>query len=207
MCLLIVILLFFGGVFGVGSLVPAAQTAIEPPVATVEAAPTIDMPQLISCKGQSLEEDIAQIRAIVADTFAGDDWSESIGNNEFRTYVTWTNVSLGGLAFIDYQHYDCGVTQAQIAAYFSEENFDILLSNYQSFDRTASCESAGTQLYEFDVVTMEGIDYMLRWWYWQETPTRVAIMQLAFPVTDQASLAQYAGALFPNFPTCIPAAG
>jgi hypothetical protein len=207
MCGLVVILLVLGGVFGIGSFIPAAEIAIEPPVATVEAVATIDMPQLISCKGQSFEQDVAEIEAIVGDTFAGDDWNESISGNEFRTYATWTNASRGGLAFLDYQFYDCGVTQAQIAAYFSEDNFDILLSNYQSFERTASCESAGKTLYEFDVVTVEGIDYKLRWWYWQETPTRVAAMQLTFPVTDQASLAQYAGALFPNFPSCTPAAG
>lgn len=207
MCLLIVILLFFGGVFGIGTTFQTADPFIEPPLATVEAVPQVEMPQLLSCKGQPLEQDIAEIHAIVGDTFAGDDWNESISSNEFRTYATWTNASRGGLAFLDYQFYDCGVTQAQIATYFSEDNFDILLSNYQSFERTASCDSAGITLYEFDAVTTEGIDYKLRWWYWQETPIRVAAMQIAFPVTDQASLAQYAGALFPNFPSCTPAAG
>lgn len=213
MCLLIILLLGFGGVFGFGSAFQSAESVIERPVATAQAVPTVDsipqvdMPQLISCEGQSFEQDVAEIEAIVGKTFAGDEWSKSLSRNEFRTYVTWTNVSRGGLAFLDYQHYNCGVTQAQIDAYFSEDNFDILLSNYQSFAQTDACISNGMTLYEFDVVTMQGFDYKLRHWYWQETPTRVAAIQLTFPVTQQAALNQYAGALFPDFPTCTPAAG
>lgn len=207
MCGIIALLLLFAGVFGVGSAFQTAEMVIERPSATVEAIPQGGMPQLISCEGQPFEQDVAEIEAIVGGTFAGDDWDESISSSELRTSVTWMNTSLGALAYLDYLHYNCGVTQAQIADYFSEDNFDILLSTYQSFTRTASCEFAGTHLYEFDVVTMEGIDYKLRWWYWQHTPTRVAAMQLTFPVTRQAALNQYAGALFPNFPTCTPAAG
>ena len=221
MCGLIAFLLIISGLWGFGSSFQSAQSVIVPPELTAEAVlvstpedipqvdsiPQIDMPQLISCKGQPLEQDITEIESIVGNTFSGDDWDESISTNEYRTYVTWTNASRGGLAFLDYQHYDCGVTQAQIDAYFSEDNFDILLSNYQSFDQTAACASGGMNLYEFDVVTIEGYDYMMRWWYWQETPTRVASMQMTFPITQQAALAEYAGDLFPDFPTCTPAAG
>ena len=45
------------------------------------------------------------------------------------------------------------------------------------------------------------------YWVEQVTPTRVADFALTFPANQQAKLAEYAGRLFPDLPTCTPAAG
>ncbi len=145
--------------------------------------------------------------ALVGTTFASDEWTQVLASDEFRTTGTWTMSSLGGLAYLDYLHYDCGVTQAQIDTYFSIENFSILLANYQSYQYTDLCEHDGVRLYQFDVVTTAGDEYKMRYWVWQVSATRVASLGLTFPVTQQAALAEYAGDLFPDLPTCEPAAG
>jgi hypothetical protein len=215
MCSIIAIfLLVVSGLFGY-SMVSTQQTINEPQIveipvtaemaATAEAAliPT----QVIACPTQSAAQDAAEsLQMIDPNIFEPALWTSQGGLEDLRTTTTWRSDKLGAVAYLEFLHFDCGVSADQIDAYFSPESFQTIFSNYTSYQQTASCEHNGIRLFQFDAVSNDA-NYRVLYWVKQISPTRVADLMLTFPADQQAKLAQYAGRLFPNLPTCSEAGG
>ena len=43
--------------------------------------------------------------------FHSGDWTEQISQRRSRTTTTWESNSMGAVAFMQWLHYDCGVTE------------------------------------------------------------------------------------------------
>ena len=222
MCgLIALVLLLFGGVFGFTS-VGSSATVVEPqivevqPILEMTPTPTPAEPQLVeaeptseaalpeqafACASVSEAEDVANMLALVGGAFQTSVWTEQIGSGDAKNSATWIADGYGAVAYLEYLHYDCGVSQAQIDAYYSPEGFDVLLSNYSSHELTAACSAGSVRLFEF-VATFDGTDYLMNYWVEQTSPTRVAGLMLVFPASQPAKLEGYAGRLFPELPNC-----
>ncbi len=203
MCSIIAFLLFFfSALFGFG-FSSAVQVAT---VATVEPVPEVVSPQIISCATSvAPETDMENLQALVGATFASGDWTEHTSTLDAQTNATWLSNELGAVAYLQYLNYDCGVTTEQLKTFYSEAGFQTLFENYSSFAATDSCVEGDTRLFGFDAVS-SGYDYEVLYWVKQLSPTRAATFMLVFPVTNPAGLAEVAAQLFPELPTCSPAA-
>jgi hypothetical protein len=133
--------------------------------------------------------------------FEPDTWLASAEENADRTTATWSNDTLGALAYAEYLHFDGGVTPEGIDKYFSDDSFKVILSNYEQWERTALCSRNGLTLREF-AVTNNQIDYRLRYWTKAAGPTRVLALFIVFPKDKPHELDTYAKRLFPDLVSC-----
>ena len=206
MCAIIaMILLVISGVFG---YTMASSTLTAPSVEQIqEVTPTIVSPDVLSCGAASPEQDRSDMLAFIdASLFHEGDWTEQITSDETKTTAFWQSNSMGAVAFMQWLHYDCGVTDADMSSYYTPEGFEDLLSNYESHQQTAVCANNDLRLFEFEA-SVNQQDYLLFYWVKQVSPTRVMNFSLTFPVSQRAKLAEYAGQLFPDLFTCEAAAG
>jgi len=210
MCSIIAILvLIFSGFLGYSLVEQSSTVAVAPtPEISVATAEAVALPtEAIACATQPASSDMAEMQQLISPRiFESALWTRENGAGDQRTTMTWRSDRLGAVAYLEFLHFDCGVTQEQIDQYFSPENFDVILANYTSHQLIAQCEHNGVKLFEFDV-TANSQSYHLLYWVKQVTPTRVADLTLTFPSQNQAKLAGYAGRLFPDLPTCTAAAG
>ncbi len=206
MCSIIALLLIvFAGFFGYAAFDIPVQDA--PPVtSSVVVVPSLEAPAPISCASPSADEDIAAALAFSGDTFAAPTWAQTVSSDDAKTTVTWTASSLGAVAYLEYLHYNCGYTQTQIDEYYGAASWATIFANYDSYEKVDDCSYENLHLYEYDV-SLNGSDYAVRYWVKPATDTRVAGMMLVIPVDQVATMAQYAGDLFPKLPTCQAAAG
>ncbi len=206
MCSIIAFLLIvFAGFFGYSVAVP--QTSVLPPAqSSAITVPSVEAPTLISCASPSADQDIADALAFAGDTFAAPTWSEQVSSGASKTTITWTASSLGAVAYLEWLHYDCGYTQAQIDEYYSAATWATIFANYDSYQKVDECSYENTHLYQY-TASLAGNDYLIYYWVKLATDTRVAGLMLVVPADQQGMMAEYAGAMFPNLPTCQAAAG
>jgi hypothetical protein len=205
MCLLIALLLGIAGLFGFAGI---SSEFASPPAGAIEVtAEAVQIPtQAISCESVSEEEDIRNMLTLVGDTFESTAWTQEISNDASRTTGMWRASASGAVVYVEVLHYDCGISREQIKQNYDAAGFANIFSNYSSHSMTAQCAADGVRLFEFDAV-FDGGDYHVLYWVKQPSPTRVAGIMMTFPASDQAQLAEYAGRLFPELPTCEAAAG
>jgi hypothetical protein len=206
MCAIILLLLGFAGFFGFTGLRSATIQTVEVPMEATAVA--VELPEVISCESVSEDQDIRDMFALVGDAFEPTAWVQEVGvsGNGSKTTVTWRSAKYGAVAYLEYLHYDCGVSQSQIDDYYSPEGFDTLLSNYSSHELTAECENEDVHLFEF-AATSNDQEYHILYWVERVSPTRVAGLMLVFPASYPAQQAEYAGRLFSQLSTCEEAAG
>lgn len=210
MCSLIALLMLVFGLgsaalgFGAATVQSSRVAAVPQPAPTAAASVT---PETFSCASVSASQDVTDMLAVVDDAFETGLWSLNVDTSRpEKTTATWTANSLRAVAFLEWLHYDCGVSQAQIDHYYSPSNFQILLSHYDSYQQTAHCAITDLQLFQFDA-SLQGTSYRIDYWVDRASPTRVAGLMLVFPTRSAAEQATYAGRLYPQLPTCEPAAG
>ena len=205
MCSIIALLLIvFAGFFGYATFEVSA-----PDVSLAQSeigVPSVESPAPISCASPSADADIAAALAFTGDTFAAPTWTDQVSSDSTKTTVTWTASSLGAVAYLEYLHYDCGYTQKQIDEYYGAASWATIFSNYDTYEKVAECRYENTRLYEYNA-SLNGTDYVVHYWVKPATDTRVAGLMLVIPADQVATMAQYAGELFPKLPTCQAAAG
>ena len=141
-----------------------------------------------------VEQDVEEARAYGA-AFETDTWKAEWANHPDSVSALWRDST--GLLHVDYLRYNCGLTRANLDEYA----FDISLAGYESWERTAQCESDGLILHEFDVV-YDGQDYRTRFWLQPTSETRLAALQLTFPATRMDDMNTYAARIFPALSAC-----
>lgn len=200
MCSIIVILgALLAGLFGLG----VSSTA---QVATVEAPTVIEAPQVISCAAAvSAGTDIDNLLALVGDTFSAENWTQQLQTLDTKTIATWLSNDPSAVAYLEYLHYDCGVSDEQLKLFYNEAGIATLLANYDSYEAIDACREGETHLLEFSAVN-DGYDYSVLYWVKPLTPTRAVTLMLVMPQDNPALLAETAAQLFPELPTCAAAA-
>ena len=159
----------------------------------VVGAPNLNRPQTCSTS-IPIDQDVQASLAYGA-AFEPETWKEDYANHADSVSARWIDDT--GLAHVDYLRYNCGLTSADLDQY----RFDISLSGYEHWERTAQCEADGIRLHEFNII-YTGQDYRTRFWLQPVSDTRLVALQLTFPATRQSDMDKYAARLFPQLASC-----
>ncbi|HRQ24885.1 MAG TPA: hypothetical protein PLF42_15770 [Anaerolineales bacterium] len=148
------------------------------------------------------QRDIDRALDFTGGLFAGGDWERSHFAADGRVGVTWLNNSIGAVSYLEALIFPCGYEEADLDAYFSSANWDIIFENYQWHEVEAECSARnGLRLYEAYAAS-DGFDYDIRYWVFNDTDNRVITMMMTFPESAEDLLDDYAASLFPNLPHC-----
>jgi hypothetical protein len=138
--------------------------------------------------------------------FEPDIWYASANEQPSHTQATWRADGIGGLAYLDYIHFDEGVAFSQLDAVFNDGWFNATLSNYSVWRENTRCDLGDLRLIEFSLQT-NSIKYAMRYWIEVVNDYRVLTMFVVFPADDESDLDNYSNQLFPELPSCSGAVG
>lgn len=134
--------------------------------------------------------------------FEPDVWLASASEKSDRTTAEWRADSLLGLAFLDYLHFDDGVTPEDAEAFFTPDWFEVTFSSYQSWEKRATCVFDNRlTLREFAVV-FDDTPYTMRYWTQYIHENRVVALFLLLPTDQPELMATYAGRMYPMAYAC-----
>ena len=138
--------------------------------------------------------------------FEPDIWYASASEEPSHTQATWRADGIGGLAYLDYIHFDEGVAFSQLDAVFNDGWFNATLSNYRVWRENTRCDLGDLRLIEFNLQT-NNIKYAMRYWIEIVNDTRVLTLFVVFPADDETDLNTYSESLFPELSSCSGAVG
>jgi hypothetical protein len=147
------------------------------------------------------QEDVRFSLEFGQDLFDQPNWVTSYTVEPYRVTLTRRNDEEGAVAYLEYLMYNCGYGQAELNEYFSDEGFDIVFANYESYGRFNFCEEGNLALYEY-ALRNEGETYAARYWVHQITETRLLVFMLVFPEKRMFVMNSYAKELFPELVSC-----
>ena len=147
------------------------------------------------------QEDIDRALGFTGKLFENGQWEQSYTVMNSRVAVTWLHVD-GFLAYLEALIYPCGYEELDVDNYFSDENWKIILQNYESYTIEDECrDDSGLRLYELFVVA-DGVEYEMRYWAVNDTDNRVITFMLVFPLGFENLMDEYSYSLFPTLDTC-----
>lgn len=166
----------------------------------------------IVARAQDITPDFDTEREIYIALAYGDEvfepgiWYASASEEPSRTRATWRADGMGGVAYLDYIHFDEGILFNQLDAVFNAGWFNATLSNYRVWRENTRCDLGELRLIEFSLQTND-IRYDMRYWIEVVEDDRVLTLFVVFPSDDEANLDDYANRLFPELPSCSGAVG
>lgn len=156
----------------------------------------------VSAQDTTPEREIYTVLAYGDDVFEPGLWLVTLASEQdTRTVGQWESLELNAVSYVDYLHFDGGVVSDTIKNYFSDENFEVILGNFEAWEEKAHCIVDQVYFWEF-AVDSEGEPYTMRYWVVQESRTRIAAINIVLPADDVENLDEYASRLFPDFPSC-----
>lgn len=148
------------------------------------------------------EREIYTALAYGDDVFEPELWLASATESEVTTTVTWSTTAYGALSYLDYRHYDDGITADEITTVFDNTWFESVFANYSSWRKVAVCYDEDVTLHEFELTSGES-QYNMRYWVEPaEDFTRVRAQFVVFPNSYLPELDEYSERLFPDLPAC-----
>ena len=132
--------------------------------------------------------------------FSSPGWKNSYTVMESRVMVTWSNDDLGAVANFDHVIF-CNASSARLDEYYSDENFDIIFQNYDSYEFITDCRSDDLRLYELRV-TSQGSNYNAKYWVEIVDSDHTRESLLVFPMDDQVNMDLYSRKIMPELPSC-----
>ena len=168
--------------------------------------PRIGMAQDTATEETQPEREIYVALGYGDEVFEPDIWYASASEQPSHTQATWRADGIGGLAYLDYIHFDEGVAFSQLDAVFNDGWFNATLSNYRVWRENTRCDLGSLRLIEFSLQT-NNIKYNMRYWLEVVNDTRVLTMFVVFPATDADNLDNYSNLLFPELASCSGAVG
>ena len=180
-----------------GKVNTAVPISTDPPL--VEINPKVT-PVCIS--PEPVQDDIDRALSFTDELFATPEWVRSYTVFEGRVSVSWSNVPLSAIAYVEALIFPCGYEEPDINNFFSDESWKIIFANYQSFEATAACKiDEGLRLYEFKAIT-DDFEYTIKYWVLNDTDTRVMGTMIVFPVESLSLIDEYSESLFPDLTSC-----
>jgi len=180
---------------------PIPPTQIKPTLISPTKPIAIPATNSACISTQPTQDDIVRALAFAGKIFETEQWEKSYTVAESRVSVTWLHTD-GFLAYLEALIYPCGYEEVDIDNYFSNENWKIILQNYQSYEIDAECfDDSGLRLYELFVVA-DNIEYEMRYWAVNDTDTRVITLMLVFPPNFEDTMDEYSYSIFPTLDSC-----
>ncbi|MCB9450577.1 MAG: hypothetical protein H6672_04015 [Anaerolineaceae bacterium] len=134
--------------------------------------------------------------------FEPDIWLASASEKPDRTTAEWRADPLLGLAFLDYLHFDDGITPEDADAFFTSDWFEVTFSSYQSWEKRATCVFDNhLTLREFAFV-FDDAPYTMRYWTQYINENRVSALFLLLPSDQPELMETYAERLYPAGYSC-----
>lgn len=119
-----------------------------------------------------------------------------------RVSVTWQNVPLSAVIYIEAVIFPCGYEEPDLNRYFSSENWAAIFQNYDEYAMLDDCRiESGLRLYLFRAKS-QGFEYNIRYWALNDTNTRLLTTLITFPAGYEADLDDYSIRIFPQLPNC-----
>jgi hypothetical protein len=180
-----------------------------PPVSTVSPSKTPSITQtplatvtaVCIAPGPS-EEDVEIALDYGGDVFDPAEWEQSHVVDEEIVSVTWQNIPLSALVFLQVIIFPCGYEEPDLNRFFNDEHWEALFANYDSYEMIDECRSEqGLRLYELEAVSQE-VDYDIRFWSENDTNDRIITTMLTFPFGSEDLMDEYSIELFPELPNC-----
>lgn len=172
---------------------PQLTVATEPPVA-------IATPACISF--EPTDADVDRALTYTKDIFSGAEWERSYTVQSGRVSVSWADSVDTAIAYLEALIFPCSYEEPDLNAYFNTENWQVIFSNYESYQPVAECRTDnGLRLYQFSAVD-SGSTYDINFWAQNDTDTRVISMMLVFPAESDALMDDYSNVLFPELTSC-----
>ncbi|HLT32617.1 MAG TPA: hypothetical protein VKZ98_02400, partial [Aquaticitalea sp.] len=142
------------------------------------------------------QKDIERALSFTEELFDTSNWERSYSVMQGRVAVTWLHVD-GFLAYLEAIIFPCGYQEADIDDYFNDTNWEIILSNYDSYEMKNECRNdSALRLYEFSVMATD-VEYEMRYWVMKDINTRVITLMLVFPLGFESMMNHYADNIFP----------
>ena len=191
-------MIFFLSACG-GKVNTAVPISTESPEVVSEIAPKVT-PVCIS--SEPAQDDIDRALSFTGELFGAPEWVRSYTVAEGRVSVVWSNDPLSAVAYVEALIFPCSYEEPDLNAFFSDESWQIIFANYESFEAVSACKiDDGLRLYEFEAVT-DGFEYTIRYWAKNDTDTRVIGTMIVFPVESQSLVDEYSERLFPDLISC-----
>ena len=149
---------------------------------------------------QPTQEDIDLALDHSNEFFTSPAWKNTYTVMEYRVSVAWKSEELNAVANFDDVIF-CGVTNAALNEYYSDESFDIIFQYYEGHEAQKSCNSKDLRLYEFNVKS-QGFDYVARFWSEILDKNHIRESLLVFPIADVVNLDSYSKKIMPDLPSC-----
>ena len=153
---------------------------------------------------RTLLEDITLVLDQYEQAFGRNTWALTITDDSSNQHLFFKWVPLNGaasVASVDLAMWPCGVTEADLDGYYSDETLDVLISEWDVYEITERCMMDGVRIVDFALSREDG-DYVARFWIQQVGETRVLEGHLTLPVADAALMSDYAKILHPDTPAC-----
>jgi hypothetical protein len=188
---------------------PACELSeIRLPSAAPESAPTREVqpppstPEPGCISTEPTQADIDRALDFTGGLFQAPEWEHSYHVMAGRVGVTWSNSSLGAVAYLEALIFPCGYEEPDLDAYFTDENWRIIFENYDRFEITAECKrNDGLRLYELNTKNL-AFDYDTRYWAVHDTDHRIITLMLTFPIESKPLLDDISLRFFPQLPNC-----
>jgi hypothetical protein len=158
---------------------------------------------LMRAQDEFLEDrEIYTVLSYGDDVFEPELWLASAAESAVTTTATWNSPTYGALSYLDYRHYDDGITTEEIDALFDNTFFEANFANYATWRKTAVCYSGDLTLHEFELSNGDLLYNMRYWIAPAEENTRVSAHFIVFPNSYLPELDGYAEQLYPELPVC-----
>ena len=152
--------------------------------------------------GDSYIIDELRVREYAPGVFPSSDWNESFAIEPYRVTRTWIGKENGAITRLAYLLYNCGYSDADLATYYSEENFEtVIFRDYQNPTRLATCSLGQHTLYIYSA-RFNDLEYVIHDWVTQDGKKHVLDLFMAFPADQQEQLTSYSEKLYPQLPSC-----
>jgi hypothetical protein len=188
-----------------GTPATAIPTSTPLPTPTPKIQPTDNpLPTVtpVCISSEPTQRDIDRALAYTGDTLSTAEWQKDSSVGEGRVTVTWQNIPLGAVVYLEALIFPCSYEEPDLNAYFSDENWKAVFANYESYELINECKTDdGLRLYEFNTQNQD-FDYEIRYWIENDTDTRVIVTMIVFPLESELLMDEYSSMLFPDYSTC-----
>ncbi|MBK6646647.1 MAG: hypothetical protein IPG44_13055 [Anaerolineales bacterium] len=167
---------------------PTGEEALPFAPACIDPAPT--------------QADIDRALSITGGLFETGDWERTYTVASDKVLVSWYSESIPAIVNLETLVFPCGYEDLDLDAYFNDEGWSIIFSNYQGYEYVNEClDDQGLRLYNLIAVD-QGVSYNVRYWVLSDTPTRVVSLMVVMPGDADAEMDEIAYALFPQLLFC-----
>jgi len=182
-------------------LVSACGVPTEEPLSIVTVPPAVLVtPACIS--SEPTDADIDRALSYTGELFSDVNWERSYTVGGGRVSVAWSNSTDAAIAYLEALIFPCSYEEPDLNIFFSEENWNIVFANYESYQPVAECRTEdGLRLYQFSAVE-EDFEYDIKYWVKNDTETRVLGMMIVFPADSDTLMDEYSSDLFPELTSC-----